>query len=208
MKLLFCRELRGWSVLLMLCGAMAVALIALTQIGGQQVTAQAIENVLTEEAIEKAESSAGDLWLAIGPDMQVLPNGTYRFIRIPADPSQQVETTTVTTGGGVSPVPPPPVGDLAAKTKAALAKVTDPDKATTAKNLAVTYEEFIKSADSGQLTNAGQLATAVNLVTTLTTTGKAGWVEFSTLVSTTLSSAASVPAVSASLKVFVAELKK
>lgn len=152
------------------------------------------------------EQSVADLWIVIGPDNQMLPGGTYRFIRVPPDPNQSVEVTTVVAGDGGPG--PPPVGDLASKTAAALAKVTEADKVKTATSLLTVFEETVKSIDSGSLADQTQVATALKLVLTFSTQSKAGWESFVKLAGDTLTASTSMQSTKASLQIFVTELKK
>lgn len=171
------------------------------------VDAAAAEAETAVAPAKAVEQSTGGLWLAIGPDMQMLPVGTYRFIFVPADSTSNVEVTTITTGTG-GPTAPPPVGDLSARTSASLAKVTEAGKKATATALLTVFEETNKSIASGSLTDQTQVSAALNLVLTYATAGKAGWSDFVKLAGDTLTASTSIKATEAALNVFITELKK
>jgi len=189
-----------------------VLLMCLTVSGHQQTPGMISADADTPATVsipaesQAVEVAASGLWIGIGPNMEVLPLGTYRFIFVPADSASNVEVTTITTGTG-GPTPPP-VGDLAARTSAALAKVTEAGKKTTATALLTVFEETNKSIASGSLTDQTQVSAALNLVLTYATAGKAGWSDFVKLAGDTLTASTSIKATEAALKVFIAELKK
>lgn len=187
------------------------AMVATAQQDAANVSSVADE-VKPESSVAPAkavEQLAAGLWLAIGPDMQMLPTGTYRFIFVPSDAGSTVEVTTITTGaGGPGPAPVPPVGDLSTKTAATLANVTEAGKKTTATALLTVFEETNKSIVSGSLTDQTQVSAALNLVLTYATAGKAGWSDFVKLAGDTLTASTSIKATEAALKVFITELKK
>lgn len=186
--------------------SLIIILLVLTA-GGQQNDAVPAVELQPAAQTDVVKANAG-LWIGIGPNMEVLPLGTYRFIFVPADASEQVTTTTIVTGAGVpGPVPPTDTG-LASKVSAALAKVTAADKATTAANLVKVYDSLVESIESGSLKDAGQVATAVNLLTSTSLGGKSGWTDFISVVGSAMSSATNVTSSSAALKTISAELKK
>lgn len=186
------------------------AMVATAQQDAANVSSVAVvaDEVKPESSVAPAkavEQLAAGLWLAIGPDMQMLPTGTYRFIFVPSDAGATVEVTTITTGAGG---PVPPVGDLSTKTAATLANVTEAGKKTTATALLTVFEETNKSIVSGSLTDQTQVSAALNLVLTYATAGKAGWSDFVKLAGDTLTASTSIKATEAALKVFITELKK
>lgn len=186
------------------------AMVATAQQDAANVSSVAVvaDEVKPESSVAPAkavEQLAAGLWLAIGPDMQMLPTGTYRFIFVPSDAGATVEVTTITTGAGG---PVPPVGDLSTKTAATLANVTEAGKKTTATALLTVFEETNKSIVSGSLTDQTQVSAALNLVLTYATAGKAGWSDFVKLAGDTLTASTSIKATEAALKVFIVELKK
>lgn len=185
------------------------AMVATAQQDAANVSSVAVvaDEVKPESSVAPAkavEQLAAGLWLAIGPDMQMLPTGTYRFIFVPSDAGATVEVTTITTGAGG---PVPPVGDLSTKTAATLANVTEAGKKTTATALLTVFEETNKSIVSGSLTDQTQVSAALNLVLTYATAGKAGWSDFVKLAGDTLTASTSIKATEAALKVFITELK-
>jgi hypothetical protein len=194
------------TLVLIFCAMIVTAQQDATTATPVAVDAAAAEAETAVAPAKAVEQSTGGLWLAIGPDMQMLPVGTYRFIFVPADSTSNVEVTTITTGTG-GPTPPP-VGDLAARTSAALAKVTEAGKKTTATALLTVFEETNKSIASGSLTDQTQVSAALNLVLTYATAGKAGWGDFVKLAGDTLTASTSIKATEAALNVFITELKK
>lgn len=147
------------------------------------------------------------VWVALGPDLKLLPAGVYRFIFVPIDGSQNVEVTTVdTTGSG--PVVPPQPEDLAKRFEAALGNVVDPQKAQTAAALRSAYLEIAKSCEDGKITDPSNVPTAVSTLTSLVTVGKASWNEFSKLLSDELTKAQTCPAAASILRTAATELEK
>jgi len=163
----------------------------------------------SHRAVESAAvPQASGLWIAIGPDMQILPPGLYRFIFVPPSGGDVQVTSIDTSGGPVPPGPDPPgPDDLGAKLKAALAKVTDTDKAKTAAALVETYESLIESAESGDISGPSQFATAVNILSMTVTSGKPSWNSFKTVVSESLGSCVDVDVCAATLQKAVDALK-
>lgn len=177
-----------------------VLLLFAFSINGQQVDAP------TEPVEQPAQELAG-LWIGIGPDMKVLPLGTYRFIFVPSDPTKQVETTTVVTGEG-SPQPNPPTGgNLAANVKNALSEVNDPNKKKTADGLVEVYQGLINSIDSGSIKDRTLVTTGIKAVHAFTLTG-GGWSKYTSVVEKALADSGSAVASSTVLKTVVVELKQ
>jgi hypothetical protein len=139
--------------------------------------------------------------------MKILPSGTYRFIAIPADPSQPVTVTNMTVGGDVPPPPPPP-SDFRAKVQNALTKVTDPTASTTAAALSQTYAEFSKAVEAGSITTVEQLHTAVKTVTAIITISKPSWSTFAQVMDENLVTCGDVTACNGLLKIVIEELDK
>ena len=186
--------------------AVGLLLFAIPSLG-QQTTEPAEEAVVVAQPAENTTPQSGQgMWIAIGPNMEVLPVGTYRFIFVPADAGQEVKVTTINMGSGPAPPPPPPT-DIQAQFKAAIDKsVADPARKNTATALAAAHSEFIKSAD--QIVNHEQLITGVNMLTQVILSGKAGWSDFTSLLSNQLATCTSKEQVVGILKIAVGELEK
>lgn len=188
--------------------AVGLLLFAIPSLG-QQTTEPAEEAVVVAQPAENTTPQSGQgMWIAIGPNMEVLPVGTYRFIFVPADAVQEVKVTTINMGNGpVPPPPPPPPTDIQARFKAAIDKsVADPARKNTATALAAAYGEFIKSAD--QIINHEQLITGVNMLTQVILSGKAGWSDFISLLSNQLATCTSTEQVVGILKIAAGELER
>jgi hypothetical protein len=174
---------------------------------GQQTTDPAAEVVIeSQPAVDTTPQSSQGIWMAVGPNMEILPVGTYRFIFVPADANKEVQVTTINMGDGPPPPPPPPT-DLQARFKAAVDKtVADPSRKATATGLAAAYQELINSAE--QIADHGQLVTAVNMLTQVILAGKNGWADFTNLLSSSLAACTSIAEVVNVLKVAAGELEK
>jgi hypothetical protein len=145
----------------------------------QSSPAKLLEKAKPAPIFEAAQLEDG-IWIPIGPSKQLLPGGIYRFVFIPFDAAKQVVVTTIDATGGVTPPEPPVPDDTRAVLTAALAKVTDATKATTAAQLASIYGPMAVSAIGGKISTVEGVKTAVGTMGLLITAGKTGWADFNT----------------------------
>ena len=165
--------------------------------------------------------------------MKILPSLLIALIAIPAMagnpivipsvPADGTYVLVVKNGGVVSfekasvvdigvipddptpPVPPVPVVDMKAAINATLAKVTDAGKSVTAKALAASYKE---AASAEGISDFNVLGTLMGILTTTSTSGKAGWDEFSKLMDGLLKASTSMSQTKAILNTAAGELEK
>lgn len=159
------------------------------------------------DQIDLPDQATKGVWIGVGPGGEVFTTGTFRFVFIPADPNQSIAETKITVGGD-NPPPPPPPSDFGKQVQESLAKVTDSGKLATAKGLADAYQVMIDSVKKGEITEVKQLHTAVKMMTTLVTMGKAGWEPFLQLMDTTLVSCDDVTKCASLVETAIAELRK
>lgn len=106
------------------------------------------------------------------------------------------------------PVDPPPPTNPPQSFAAALAKVTEAGKATTAANLNGMLKPVIDAATSGKLTDLAETKSTLPTILTLATLGKADWSEFNSLLRAGVEQASTIVELATVLKAASSELAK
>jgi len=108
----------------------------------------------------------------------------------------------------IPPVDPPVVTDPSQAFAAALTKVTEVGKVTTAANINGMLKPVIEAATSGKLTDLAETKSTLPTILTLATLGKTDWSEFSTLLRTRIEQTSTIAELATILKAASAELAK